>query len=237
MSFLQNLRLKLYHFKKNLEKQKELKSISNKQKIFCIGRNKTGTTSLEHEFLQRGFVVGNQFDGENLLDSYINKDFTPIIDFCKTAQVFQDAPFSYPETYKYLDQAFPDSKFILSVRNSSEEWYNSLINHHSRSFGKGKIPSKEDLQNAKHVHLGWMWKANRAIFSSPENEPYHKESLIADYQKHNDDVIEYFKNTNKLLIINLSKSEDYINFCQFLNLEPTGIHFAKLNQSKDKIIK
>jgi hypothetical protein len=62
-----------------------------------------------------------------MINEYINKDFGPIIEYCHSAQVFQDFPFACKETYN-----------------------NSLINFHSRKFGKGKVPTKEDLMNATY---------------------------------------------------------------------------------------
>jgi hypothetical protein len=44
-------------------------------KYFCIGLNKTGTTSLRQEFIDSGFSVGEQWIGELLLDYYLNNDY------------------------------------------------------------------------------------------------------------------------------------------------------------------
>ena len=41
--------------------------VFGKPKIFCIGFNKTGTTSLKVLFAKLGFVVGEQREAESLL--------------------------------------------------------------------------------------------------------------------------------------------------------------------------
>ena len=111
----------------------------NKQKIFCIGANKTGTTSLYHTFKHLGFINGGNIDGVPLLmEPYYHDNFKPIIEFCKSADVFQDLPFSIPKTYEILEKEFPDAKFILSIRESSEHWYNSLVKFHDKQFFRGK---------------------------------------------------------------------------------------------------
>src|SRR5437763_5861921 len=92
--------------------------VRNKQKIFCIGRNKTGTTSLTKAMMELGFITGNQGRAERLIDCYKLRNFKPIIAYCKTAQFFRDVPFSLPFTFIALDVAFPGSKFILTVRDS-----------------------------------------------------------------------------------------------------------------------
>ena len=73
---------------------------TGKQKIFCIGRNKTGTTSIGRAFVDLGFVVGSERKAEILYDQhYFLGNFDPIIRYCRSAQVFQDVPFSCPDTY------------------------------------------------------------------------------------------------------------------------------------------
>ena len=123
------------------------RNAAGKVKFFCIGRNKTGTTSLKRAFEDLGYPVGNQRKAEILAGKYyFEEKFQPIVDYCKTAQVFQDVPFSYPETYKHLDKAYPGSKFILTLRDSPEQWYRSITRFHAKMFGKeGRVPTVEDL--------------------------------------------------------------------------------------------
>ena len=87
----------------------------NKLKIFCIGAGKTGTTSIEKALSDFGYNMGNQSEGELLLDDYIQRNFKAIINFCKTADAFQDAPFCFQHTYQALDQYYPKAKFVLTI--------------------------------------------------------------------------------------------------------------------------
>jgi len=89
--------------------------------VFCIGLVKTGTTSLERALKDLGYRLGDQRKGEALLPAYAVRNFRPIVEFCLTADAFQDAPFSYPFTYIALDQSFPNARFILRfamIRNN-----------------------------------------------------------------------------------------------------------------------
>lgn len=206
--------------------------VRNKQKIFCIGRNKTGTTSLKTAFNDLGYIVGDQRRGELLLDAYINKDYSTIFNYCKTAEVFQDVPFSYPELYKKLDGHFPNSKFILSIRSSPEVWYESLTRFHTKLFTNGQsIPTKKDLQNAKYIETGWIWKANRTLYNSPESNPYRKEDLIRHYIQYNKTVTDYFKGNDRFLKIDISEKGDYFKFCDFLSKEPVYDNFPWENKT------
>ncbi|WP_277679722.1 sulfotransferase [Gracilibacillus dipsosauri] len=193
--------------------------VQGKQKIFCIGRNKTGTTSLRKALEDLGFIVGNQRKAELLLEDYIAGNFSPIFNYCKSAQAFQDVPFSY-NLYEHLDKAFPNSLFVLTVRDTPEQWYNSLVNYHSKLFGEGSIPTQQKLKNAQYVYRGWMWKSNRAIYQTPPSDPYNKEILIQHYIQYNDDVINYFANRNNLLVLNVAEKGSYQKLCNFLDVKP-----------------
>lgn len=127
--------------------------------------------------IAQGFIVGAQMEGTRLINQWAKRNFKPIIRFAKTAQFFQDAPFSYPYTYIAMDQAFPNSKFILTIRDNAETWYNSLINFHSKLWGSnGNIPpSAEDLNNAPGPWPGFRLKAKLMVNNVPENDPYNKD--------------------------------------------------------------
>lgn len=206
---------------------------AGKVKYFCIGRNKTGTTSLKQAFEDLGFPVGNQRKAEILASKYyFEGNFKPIIDYCKTAQIFQDVPFSYPDTYKYLDQAYPGSKFILSVRDDAEQWYQSITRFHAKKFGKnGCIPTTDDLKNATYIRQGFMYNVVR-LHGTPDDDPYNKEIMIAHYERHNNDVIAYFKNRpDDLLVINLSDKSAYQQFVHFLGIDSPYDDFPWKNRT------
>lgn len=197
-----------------------LRLAGNQQKVFCIGLNKTGTTSIKKAWQDLGLIVGNQAEARKLLQPWIQRDFAPIIKYCKSAQAFQDSPFSFPYTYVALDQAFPGSKFILTVRNDAEQWYNSITKFHGDKWANGHIPTKEDLMNAVNDVKGRPWIVNRALFDTPDNEPYRKADLLEFYNRHIDDVTRYFKHRpTDLLIINLSEREAYQKFVDFLDVK------------------
>ena len=232
-------RLKLEIKKKMFQFLNYIKSIfieiriKNNTKYFCIGRNKTGTTSLYKSFEELGFVVGNQREAELLMEDYFEEDYKRIIKYCKTAEVFQDVPFSFPDTYKILDKEFPNSKFILTVRDSSDQWYTSVTKFHAKLFGNGNIPSWEDLKNVEYVYKGWIYNnfINNYGLTEKDN-PYKKEVLIAHYEKHNQDIINYFEGRpDDLLIINLSEKDTYVKFCNFIGVVPKRETFPWENKT------
>jgi len=205
-----------------------------KSKIFCIGLNKTGTTSIGYALKELGFKVGNEAKAKSLLDSWAIRDFRPIIKFCKTADAFQDSPFSFPYTYVMLDHAYPGSKFILSVRDGAEQWVSSLINFHGKLWANGDVPQKHHLQNAVNSVKGRPWKVNRLLFDTPEDDPYNREILSEFYTRHNYQIKNYFKTRSQdLLTINLANTSSYKEFCSFLNVDPIRSSFPKLNVTNE----
>lgn len=209
--------------------------VSGNPKIFGIGYNKTGTTSLKAAMVELGFVVGHQRTAEKMIQDWANRDFKRIIDYCKSAEFFQDVPFSKPYTFVVLDHEFPDSKFILTVRDSPEQWYNSLTKFHAKKWGKnGRIPTKADLQNATYIYKGRPWDTKRLVFNVPDDDPYHKETLIQHYVDYNNSVKEYFRHRpNDLLVLNVAEKHAYQKLCDFLGVEPVGKTFPWKNKTKE----
>lgn len=110
----------------------KLRKLCDQPKIFGIGRNKTGTTTLKAVFRRHGFVVGDQPEAELLAHlNYFDGRFDWLDTYCQTAEVFQDAPFSWPDTFREVDRRFPGSRFILTVRDDEHQWYDSLVRFQS----------------------------------------------------------------------------------------------------------
>lgn len=187
-------------------------------------------------FRELGLIVGNQSVAELLLNDWARRDFRRIILYCYTAQAFQDVPFSLPFTFQALDQKFPGSKFILTVRDSPEQWYNSLTRFHAASFGKnGRLPTIEDLKVATYVYRGWTYEATRLIRDVPAYDPYNKDLLISQYNAHNDAVREYFRHRpGDLLVLNVAEPGAYDRLCDFLGKPGINKEFPWENKTDDE---
>ncbi len=205
----------------------------HKTKIFCIGLNKTGTTSLELALRNLGFKVGDQRNGELLISSWAYRDFSPIIKLAYSAEAFQDVPFSLPFTFQALDQHFPNAKFILTHRYNAEVWHSSLTRFHSKLWADGiRVPTAADLTNANYISKGYAYWAMLLIYTVPHNDLYNKQCLIDHYCRHNENIIDYFRHRiDKLITINVSKPGDYKRMCDFLGKEPVGDCFPWLNKN------
>lgn len=207
--------------------------IKNKQKVFCIGLNKTGTTSLREAMHDLGYVIGNQREGELLFDDWLIRDFKRLIKYCRTAQFFQDVPFSYPYTFMAVDQAFSNSKFVLTVRDNPEQWYNSLVNFYGKLFGNGKVPPTiEDLKKANYVYEGFPYDSLKKVLNVSDENLFNKEVLIESYTTHIEIVNDYFSYRKKdLLVLNVADKDAYKKLCDFLDKKCESTSFPWKNKT------
>lgn len=96
------------------------------QKIFCIGFQKTGTSSVRDALSQIGYSVTGVFGRDvplhDLKYDYVERG----LEIAKQFDAVEDMP--WPLMFRELDEAFPGSKFILTMRET-DRWYNSIARH------------------------------------------------------------------------------------------------------------
>lgn len=202
-------------------------------KIFCIGANKTGTTSIEAVFRSLGLKVADQATAELLIHDWAKRDFRRLIRFCRFAEAFQDIPFSYPDTYKALDAAFPGSKFILTVRSSSEEWYQSLVRFHSQLLGLDHRPTADDLRRFEYRYPGFLWDAQRLRYGADEKTLYDRDLYIRCYEEHNSQAINYFQGRpESFIVLDIAEANAMERLLIFLGYPYTGQKMPHANASK-----
>ena len=209
--------------------------LSSTPKVFVIGRNKTGTTSVQHALIDLGYRMGDQPTAELLMEDWGRRDFRSLIRYCYSADAFQDVPFSYHYTFQAMDHAFPGSKFILTVRDSDEQWYRSVLRFHTMRLrsraGIDRIPTLDDIRNDPYRAPGWIWR-NRELVGIESQESFPEAELKYYYNRHNEIVKDYFRHRPQdLLILNLSEADSMQRLCQFLGKQFTGQKMPQLNQS------
>lgn len=208
-----------------------------KQKIFCVGLNKTGTVSLTSALEELGVMVAPQKPAEQTIRDWARRDFRRLIRFCRYFQAFQDVPFSCSFTYQALDLAFPGSKFILTVRQSSEIWRRSLTRYHSKLFAGGAVPQVADLKAAQYCYPGFILDFYRAVFPMDGPTLYAPEMLRAYYESHNASVIEYFRHRPAdLLVLDVSKERAFSDLCRFLGKPVLDKPFPWANKTDDLVV-
>ena len=165
-------------------------------KVFVIGFQKTGTTSLDLALQRLGYRVHSvdknllKFEEKAELKNYILK-------LLNNWDAVQDMP--WPLFYQELYELYPKAKFILTIR-PTDDWYRSVI----KFFGSIRIPF------------------HKKIYHVPCAEGYEKE-YIAIYNKHNEDVQAFFSDKKNFLIMEPKRNFDYDTLCRFLNEESVPI--------------
>mgnify|MGYP001225815217 FL=1 len=174
-------------------------------KIFVIGFNRTGTTTIHSFFKKNGLPAvhwnGNwmvsQFEQNIALkrpllqDSYVYKDGEKTNIKYKEITVFSDMTRDWTATdakdfYKKLDADYPGSKFILNVRDT-KSWIRSR-----RSLHEGAI-TKQHLKYYKLQDNEQGIEQLKKIWTSI-HEQYHSE------------VLQYFKDRpDDLLVYDITK--------------------------------
>lgn len=151
-------------------------------KIFGIGLSRTGTKSL-HKALQ---MLGLRSVHMPRSDAEIDG-----------ADAANDI--SIAGAYRQLDLKYPDSKFILTVREI-EGWLRS-IEYHWRVHRKNRTEFSDKIRMALYGTMA-----------------FDAEKLRAAYAKHVDGVMEYFKD-REVLVMDIPAGDGWEKLCPFLGQE------------------
>ena len=183
-------------------------------KIFGIGLNKTGTTTLGVCGTHLGLRCSS-CDASLLEDYVLRKNFTRIKQKVKEFDLFEDWP--WPLIYEELDQLYPGSKFILTVRKSDLVWLESLKKHSMRT---------KPLSHCRKLAYGY-------------NFPHKKEQEHLDfYNRHNERVRAYFKGrSSDFLELCWEKGDGFEELCSFLNFEVPDMPLPHANKAADNRIR
>lgn len=216
----------------------------NFNKIFCIGANKTGTTTLETVLSLYGYNLPQQNEQEiRISQSYFSTDYTDFFNFVRQYDAFQDTPFSQGLVFVAADALFPNSKFILSERDS-ESWFNSTIAARKKEYkidDVSNITESDILDRSNYLYKGYLHSYESKILTSFDNfeqkikwdKLFDKDYHIFLYEERNNQVKKYFSDTpEKLLVIDVTKEINTQKICNFLNI-PTNFAFnmPHLNKS------
>jgi len=206
-------------------------------KVFCIGFNKTGTTSLKKLFENNNFKIGNQYEYESMINYVVEDNTKVIIDKIKKESgdiFYQDIPFSLPNFYIELYKNFPNSVFLLSVRDNEKLWYESLCRFHKIFFGSlnlQEIKSKnEEINRVEEIRKKYLLD----IMKCDETNPYDEDMLKNRYLTHIDDCERFFRDKKNIFgKINIKNEKNTIEVLEkLLNKPILNKKIPHLNKSK-----
>ena len=173
-------------------------------KVFGIGLSKTGTTSLNAALNLLGIPSIH-------LPHFLNqiKDFDGATDI----------PIAM--AYQKLDQLYPGSKFILTIRHL-RNWLRSCQLHQQRleQIFEGQIP---DWLKELTIQCYGQWEFESAVWSNV-------------YRRHLQSVVEYFQHKrSQLLILDICGGQGWQELCSFLNCKAPNIAFPARNKTPAEI--
>ncbi|MGH9906629.1 MAG: sulfotransferase [Pyrinomonadaceae bacterium] len=169
-------------------------------KVVGIGLPKTGTTTLGYCFKRLGFKH-RTYDMDLAVQVKRNQ-LDNVLREAEKYETFEDWPWFL--IYRELDQRFPHSKFILTLRKDTETYVASLKGHHDR----------EGIRNKDFVKPHW-W--DEVFGVEPAQWDYQKSALR--YERHNREVLEYFgeRINRDLLVVCWEKGDGWTQLSKFLN--------------------
>jgi len=179
------------------------------EKVFGVGLNKTGTTTLGQ--CMRVFGSRHLSHSEEFARLYRYGQKTKLLAIANDFDSFEDWP--WPLMYKEAAVEFPDAKFILTVRKSAQVWLKSLVTH---SY---KLPPEE---NYHELIYGYKYPLG------------HKAYHLEFYNNHNASVIDHFRDQpGRLSVLCWENGDGWPELCNFLGVDTPDVPFPRSGATKD----
>lgn len=160
-------------------------------KVIGVGWWKTGTSTLGCCLEVLGYTPQARYDGALTAAVMEKGDPSGALEAAEKFRSFQDSPWFM--IYRELDERFPGSKFVLTVRKDHRRWLLSTAKQDFRYSGKSLLACA------------------RMLFP-PVSDRY-----IAEYQAHELGVREYFADRpSDLLVVCWDDGDGWEELCSFL---------------------
>lgn len=190
-------------------------------KVFVVGRNKTGTTTMEAVLRYYGFRVAPQAQGERLSAAARNNPGRSFWTWVSHWEAFQDQPFAATWFLPELLSRYPRARYILTLRDP-EQWFASLVTHHYERYGLPHDAPKDavarGLRDDPYIAPGYRdWGHRRQFGITSDDQLYDRDLYIANYHAHVAAVRAAIP-AEKLLEIDLSEHSTTAAICRFLNI-------------------
>lgn len=177
-----------------------------KVKIVGVGLNRTGTTTLG--VCMQHFGYRHTSTHQQAFEFLRKGDMSALMALVARFDSFEDWP--WPLVFRQIEQAYPDSKFILTKRKTAEIWFRSI----SRLAA---LVGPTEYRQYVYGH------------AMPQG---HKEEYIDFYHRHNEGIEDYFRDKpGKLLVVSWDEGAGWEELCPFLNREIPDDSFPHVNRS------
>lgn len=175
-------------------------------KILGIGLGRTGTTSLADALRVLGYSVVHCPRSLDQIDKHeASNDLT------------------VASRFKELDQKYPGSKFILTLRNY-DSWMASCLWHYRKHWGVDKFPepARRFVMDSEHKIYG--------ASAGPKIQPV---DIMDGALRHLESVLLYFRDRmSDLLIMDIARGDGWERLCSFLGKPVPAEPFPHSNKRK-----
>lgn len=182
-----------------------------KPKVFGIGCPRTGTTTL-HRCME---ILGYQhatWSRELFQTAIVKGEIEPVLQAAEQFESFDDLPWC--ALYQELDQRFPQSKFILTMRKDSQTWLKSRLAHAVRLGHRLNSDGSEPIA-MQHARSSVRWPRD-----------------INHYEQHNKEVQSYFAtDPDSLLVLCWENGDGWKQICAFLEQPIPRLPFPHQNKT------
>ena len=141
------------------------------------------------------------------LDIFEKGDYSRSLAAAADFVAFEDRPWNVWEMYRHLDEAYPGSRFVLTVRDPDTWWH---------SVEQWCTHKKPQMLETYRTHL-------RA-------EAFTREAFLGGYERHNTAVIDYFADTDQLLVFDVEATASWEPLCTFLGAPVPDAPFPHRNR-------
>ena len=164
-------------------------------KEFGIGMTKTGTRSLCRALTALGYRASH---------------YPSSLDMIHRHDASADITVSY--RYKFLDQMYPDSRFVLTTR-SYEDWI-------------ATVPTEtRDPRKCSH----WQMEARVTLYGAVSFDPA---VWTEAWHRHHREVAEYFSGRDSLLVLRLEEEDKWGKLCPFLGKDVPTEPYPHLGKNR-----
>lgn len=190
-----------------------------KNKVFCIGLHKTGTTTLANYFTKYGF---HSLHSTN----WINDNFK-----LEKFDFFSDGGSHFDNINEFdferLFYTYKDSKFILQTRDT-KKWVISKLKH----AGWNQNIQIQDDDDSKITHDDWTYKSLLTVQKFIEHKINYEKKVLSFFEE---------KDPNRLIVIDITQKhiqkKELIRLKNFLNLRSLfKISLPHSNKRRDSIM-
>ncbi len=177
--------------------------------IFCIGLNKTGTTSLTQALSILGWKSSHDKNkNDKIIDCFLKTGKLEVGSRNTKAYLDGMIPYYFQQIYAYMQQKQYPCKFILTQREL-QSWIESRKKHVLRN------------QNKPDYKGGFLL--------------IDESSWEKEYKKHYKEVEEFFQDKqNEILRMNIIEGDGWEKLCPFLGVPIPNKPFPKLNVNPRK---